>query len=326
MDQKCKSCGKIVDATLVVCPSCGNPPTQEPKLELNPEQSKQVAKQVEKDIRTTVLFWLGFISLLTGFGVWQAYRAGVEEMKGLLVQRISKEFEQPQIKETVSDVAQNQAATLLKNEINPEVTKFKSETGEKIKEFGDFLTEHKARYEADYALLQRELAILKQRNEIGKLRDNGILWADRASFDHLENIATTNADRDIRVAAAAEKALIKSRWRSGSSVKPGRHTINGKHETDLKTNELIEVLLTDKNSNNRLLAAWELANRRQKGVPDALLVCIENDQNLEVVRNAMEAFEATTGFLAPDIFKYAPAKNWWDEHKEEVNAKLTEQK
>jgi hypothetical protein len=57
-----------------------------------------------------------------------------------------------------------------------------------------------------------------------------------------------------------------------------------------------------------------------------LLECINSDRNLEVVRDAMLAFEEITGFLAPDTFRYAPAKAWWDEHQEEVNAKLTELK
>jgi hypothetical protein len=101
-------------------------------------------------------FWLLILSLAFGLRLWQAYRAGVKEMRGLLVQRVPKEFKEPEIKKTVRDAAQNQAAPLLKNETNPEVNKFRSETGERIKEFGDFLNKLKTRYEINYALLSSE--------------------------------------------------------------------------------------------------------------------------------------------------------------------------
>mgnify|MGYP001595983192 CR=1 FL=1 len=54
----------------------------------------------------------------------------------------------------------------------------------------------------------------------------------------------------------------------------------------------------------------------EEGVPEALLEVVEKDQNLNVVKTALDAFESITGFESPDVFGYEFAKKWWDEHKE----------
>lgn len=191
------------------------------------------------------------------------------------------------------------------------------------------LSDLTVRYKNDYALFSSELTKLKQRNEITKLGDKAINFADRASFHNLQIIAGTDKDPDLSVAAGTQMRLVKGYWMTSSSVKPGRHTIDGRHGANLKTSELIDVLVTDKDSgnrNNRILAAKALRNRTQKGVPDALLKSIREDPDLEVVANSMFAFEDVTGFPSPDIFNYEPVEAWWKDKREEVNAKLSDPK
>jgi hypothetical protein len=48
-------------------------------------------------------------------------------MENLLIDRISREFEQPRISATVEKVATNEAKHLLQEQIEPGVSKFKKE-------------------------------------------------------------------------------------------------------------------------------------------------------------------------------------------------------
>ena len=70
------------------------------------------------------------------------------------------------------------------------------------------------------------------------------------------------------------------------------------------------------------MAAQALRKRKEKGVPEALMKCIKNDRNLEVVKDAMKSFEGVTGYDSPDVFSSDYIEKWWVEHGEETTAKF----
>lgn len=100
------------------------------------------------------------------YGITKAYIEGTKKLESILIDNISREFQTSKIKNTVEEVAKNQANEILITQVNPEVAQFKSQTGDKVLKFEDFLVDLKQRYETDYQLLSSEVAKLKQRNEI----------------------------------------------------------------------------------------------------------------------------------------------------------------
>ncbi len=99
-----------------------------------------------------------------------------------------------------------------------------------------------------------------------------------------------------------------------------------KEVDEITTKNLIIELLTNRDWKKRAFVVIELGKRKEKEVPEALMHCIEKDRNLEVVRNAIIAFENITGYERADVFKYEPIKSWWIEHANEVNIKLKDSK
>jgi ABC-type antimicrobial peptide transport system ATPase subunit len=133
-EHKCKSCGKLIDSGLIVCPHCQCDPKRSKQIGLPPAEVTQISKQVRKEIGKRVLSWLFILSLISGVGIWQAYSGATKKIEELLVNRISIEFEQPRIRSTVKEVAEGEAKKLMLAEIEPEVTKFKEETQASVEE------------------------------------------------------------------------------------------------------------------------------------------------------------------------------------------------
>jgi len=239
-----------------------------------------------------------------------------------LVTNISEQFQTPKIKNTVEEVAKNEANEILIKQVNPEVEQFKSQTGEKVKKFEDFLVELKHQYEKDYQILSNEIAKLKKRNEIAQLGDKGVLEASRDSLEELERMVENVESADIKTAAAAEIARIKIFWTGATKIKGIPLTLYGVKLSELKTKALIDDLLNNNDWVVNALAAQELGNRKEKGVSEALLQCIDKNRNLEVVRDALRSFEKVTGFDSPDVFGRDLTDKWWKEHSDEVNPKM----
>lgn len=132
--QKCQACGEMIDSGLVLCPSCNCDPNRPRETTLTPDQLNQLAKDVKKDIWRSIFFWLGVLSLIFGYGLWQTYTSATKFMEKLLIERISQEFEQPRISATVQEVAATEGKRLLQEQIKPEVAKFKKETEASVTE------------------------------------------------------------------------------------------------------------------------------------------------------------------------------------------------
>lgn len=271
----------------------------------------------------SVLTLISLLSLV--FGLYKAYIGGIKLFENILVENVSREFQTPKIKDTIEDVAKSQANAILKNQVNPEVEKFKSQTGAKVNQFEDFLAKLKQQYEKEYKVLSEEIAKLKQRNDIAQLGDRATSDASRDSFEKLEEIRNKAENADMKAAAHAEIARIKSFWSAVTRVRLGL-TLDKfgekKKQSDYTTHELIEMLLTNNDFRARVLVARELAIRKEKRVPQALLKCMETDRDLEVAKNALESYGRLTGFEINDVFDFNRAQIWWNEHSKEVDSKL----
>jgi vacuolar-type H+-ATPase subunit I/STV1 len=160
MERTCTECGKLFNDKLAQCPFCGKLSTKSSEPSLSSEQVKQLAKQVRKEFRNSLIFWLGIASLIFGFGLLQAYRSAVGQMQEFFVQRISEEFQQPKIHETVQEVAVSTAQQILVEEIQPEVDKFKAESESAIQETKELVNATHSQLESLSAFTELEDAAL----------------------------------------------------------------------------------------------------------------------------------------------------------------------
>ncbi|RJP95323.1 MAG: HEAT repeat domain-containing protein [Desulfobacteraceae bacterium] len=283
-------------------------------------QAEEVVTILRKQLLTWGLVFLAIFTGVTGLSLW-----GIKKhVEKIAIQRIAKQFEEPYISSLVKQVAEQQSTSILEQQVNPEVTRFKNEVKINIDEFDKYLTEMKTKYEQDYSLLSSEVSILKKRNEILKLGDLGTQSADRSALEELEKISLESEDASLKTAANSEIARIKSFWIGVTRLKGLNFIKNGeiKKDDDLATTELIQEMLSNPEWSVRALAAQALHKRKEKGVPEALVKCIKDDRNLEVIKNATRSFELVTGYERVDVFSSDYIETWWAEHGEETTAKL----
>jgi len=292
---------------------------------LSTEHRKEIVSAIHRRMIAELLAVLALLGGITGLSLW-----GIKKhVENIAIDRIAKQFEEPRISALLESVAKREAKEILEKEVNPEVVRFKSETDKKVMEFGSYLGQLKQRYDSDYKTLSTELAELKKRKEIVQLGDKCVQEASRGALEELERISKSDPDQAIRLAAISEAGRVKMFWATATRLVgrylTGRHP-DGKEKTeaDFTTEELTAGLLTAREWQTRALAAQALARRKEKGVPQALMQCIEKDPNLEVVKDAVKAFHAVAGFENPDVFRYEPIRDWWAEHATEVNGKLNE--
>ena len=124
---KCRTCGKKLDERLVICPNCGANPNTVQQVTLSSQQLKLIWKYVRKKFIMGAIIWGGIVSLIFGIGLYQVYCTAMNSTEDFIKDKINKEFEEPRIRKTVSDVAALTAEDLMRDEITPEVENFKDE-------------------------------------------------------------------------------------------------------------------------------------------------------------------------------------------------------
>jgi len=290
---------------------------------LSKGQAAEVVTIFRKQLLTWGLVFLTLLTGITGLSLW-AIKNRVET---IAIQRIAKQFEEPHISDLMEQVAKKQAKFIIEQQVEPVVTRFKNEINNKIGEFDNYLTNLKIKYERDYETLSTEIAVLKKRNEIMKLGDLGTHAAERSALEELEKTVNESKDTSVKTAASSEIARIKAFWTrvtrlKGQEISGIGPTGNKKKEKDFTTDEIIHFMLSHPEWQIRALSAQALHKRKEKGVPTALLSCIEHDRNLEVVRDAVRSFQRVTGYDSPDVFSFEIVNTWWTEHSEEITKKF----
>lgn len=269
--QICKSCGKSIDSGLVICPTCGCPPSKEKEQELSPEQTKQIAKGIRKEFVLTIITWLGVLSLIFGIGLWQAYQSATKQLQNLLVDRIAHEFEQPKIREIVHDVAAKSAKNILEHEIQPEVVKFKKEIGSDLKTIQGMVNS-----------AQTQLSDLTTLIEV----EDAARYGSRAAFSQLIQLGT----RSNSFGAMAQRR-ISMIYRDLSIYKsvPGAYfglsfTVNGKKvgAKEVSTHDLFLHL--------------ESPHTPKEHIP-SLMAHISDKPKKEVCKEAIRIFESSDSLV-----------------------------
>ena len=210
--------------------------------------SKGQEVDVIRILRNKLLTWtvVGFTILagITGLSLW-----GIKErIEANMEKLVAAQFEEPRIQQVVRQVAAERASSLLAEQVNPEVTKFKADVQQELLEFNKYLHNLKEHYQAGYQKLSEELAVLKARNRITRLGDKGIHDASREALEKLETIKSKSEDPAIRGAADSEIMRIKGFWAGVTRLRGEKLTAKNpdgseKKTEDIETKELVEFLL-----------------------------------------------------------------------------------
>lgn len=169
------------------------------------------------------------------------------------------------------------------------------------------------------ALISKENKIF----EIQRLQDQA-LEGDFSSYELL--IEYNSEDLDLNERARSAILSIKGFYIGKTKIK-GFEVFRKDEEGNLvkveniETSLLIDDLLQNKDWRARAKAAELLRNRKEVGVPEALLDSMENDPNLWVRKEALISFESVTEFIAGDVFQFETdiPRKWYVKNQEEVS-------
>ena len=177
----------------------------------------------------------------------------------------------------------------------------------------------------------KELVYLRERNKLITLGDSAIHNSDRASLDQLLRVSELSEDDRLKAGAASEILRVKFAYMNG--LRRGTHTIpvgqlfpdqSLKNETELDTDQLIELLdNAEAKVDNRVRAAYLLADKRNSKAADALAKVVETDLNLDVVREAAMTFSEMTGFKNEDLLNTDVLLQWWRSNSDQVRIMLS---
>ena len=326
MERKCPKCGSlIIDDRLIACPKCHSllSDSEETVPSLSPEQNKKIIRGLHRRFWVSCSAVLGIIALITGFSIV----GGINYIKDIVVDRVDKQFKEKNIAKVVEEAAKDKAESLLLKKINPQIENFQKVTNKKVEDFDSFLKAMKESYENDHKALKKEVAKLQLRNHILELGDKAISHADRTALNELLRLEKNPPDANLLDAINCQIGTVKAFWISvtrikGKTLKDLLQDGTLKEEKEYTTPELIELLLKHKNCLVRVRAAKIINRCYEKGVPEALIKCMEQDLDLEVLKYAKDAFEIITGYKGSDVFNIKPLKNWWKIHSAEINKKL----
>ena len=302
------------------------------KIEQLKFDKDNIVLEIKKDVKSWYKKWIGYIvggiSVLTIIALVKIYFSVISKTETFVTEKVTQKFGEPEIARTFTSVAENEAKKIIENKLTPALEEANQIVSEKIGSFEKNLQEFKDKYDLELKKLALEIEYIKNRNEILKLGDEAIATKDAKAFEELEKIYESSADQDIKISALSEILRVKSHFATGTSIKginvtsTNRKTGEVLTDDKIPTADLIRGLRESKSWEIRAKIAALLKKRKEKQVPEALLNAIQNDNNLEVRKEAMDSFETVTGFKSSDVFKYEPAEKWWEENKERIEKDL----
>jgi len=168
-----------------------------------------------------------------------------------------------------------------------------------------------------------ELASLKKRNQLTTLADTVIASGDRNTFLKLHRYAAESKD----IAGISEVLRVKSFFFVTDRF--GKIDLDAKTELglikDVSTESIVVSIKAAKNWEFRGKCVKVLGLRKEKVAIEALLDVIKNDDNLAVMKAALDSFSELTGYESLDIFDNLPdlgVFNWWKINKDKIKKEL----
>ncbi len=154
------------------------------------------------------------------------------------------------------------------------------------------------------------------------MEDRAIYGKERIAWDELLRQSALLDPADLTYdAVQASLMRIRLLYKVDGSGAPlpldARAIFPGKSsEADLPPTAVIQVLRDKRQPPEvRRRAAYLLADEPSPSTARALYDTIQDDPNLEVVKEAFLAFRSTTGYPGEDFFDAQSVENWWDSNK-----------
>jgi len=273
---------------------------------------------------------VAFITIVILFGQLYISRQQLTETKAKRIEasEVLKEVQKVKVNAESVLLSANEAsekADIVLANANTKVDQL-SQKVEKADENLNTFTNRQKKLSKEVNVIKTELTAevkkLKERNEIVALADTAISEGDAASYEELKRkCIKLRPNEEMFNVAVSSLLRVKNFYAEGTRIKgvdiyrtkpDGTKLIND----GLETEYLIKYLLGVKNWTWRNKAALLLGKRKQKGVPDALIIGMEDDR-LDVRRACIKSFEALTGYDNPDVLEYKFSIEWWAEHKDE---------
>jgi hypothetical protein len=323
MTRICAHCGyKVENDLLLACPEC-NKLLGDDLGRISQEEKLRIIKGLKRNVLRDVLFLAGALAIITILSLW-GIKEGLERKS---IKRIDEQFETPEIQELLEDVARTKTKELMQRQIDPELKRLRKELSEKVAQFEKYQSEMKERLQRSYQAITNEGLKFQRRGSIFELGDAAISQMSRSAYEEL--LELLNDPRDASLQLAARSEIIRVNHALMNSARIAGVTLSGQgsgdttiEESDFTTQDLIDFLIDDPDWRFRARSAQLLANKKELGVPEALLDAMGNDENMEVFKHAVRAFKTVTGCIAPDTFEYEYCSEWWAANSETVNEKL----
>lgn len=241
-------------------------------------------------------------------------------------ERITREFEEPQIRETVRKVAETAAAKVISEQVQPAEAKVNA----RLHSFENFLDERKAQYDAEQAVFRAELDTLKKRNELTRVADRAIGDGSLGEYQRLLRISQEEVDPDLKAAADSEIFRIVSAYGALSPSRVTGISINAsavnpaKHDEAGLTGEELLVVLRSGEPMGRARAALVLQSRPATfGLAETVEKALETERHLEALRYEKFAFAHLTGFASKKgALDASEEMEWWKDNVERLRKEL----
>ncbi|MGE5197381.1 MAG: HEAT repeat domain-containing protein [Deltaproteobacteria bacterium] len=323
---KCPGCGKdLDDNNLLRCPHCNIDVPTYIKVNLDNLKKSQdflsgykqgIDAEVNRKVRDQIRKYIAALCVLCLGGIALIYLSSQSLTGSIVSAKLNQQLQQPQIKQTLIGAAQEN----IKKEILPEIEVAKESAAKEFTEFKSYLENEKAQLGQEYATLATQVEVLKTRNRLAQLANVAISEGSRQALQELEDIAGDPNKADLAEVANAEVMRVKAFFATTSRLKEQTVKYNNSEgivivDDKIPTATLISDLRDNPDWRVRAKFAELLAIRNEEGVAQALLEAAASDENLYVMKAALEAFATVTGFKSSDIFDYKSAREWWDKNK-----------
>ena len=328
---RCPNCAHPLDNSSVFnCPHCHiDIPTY---IRVNLENLKKsqdyltvykarIDGEVDRKVLARIKAYIGVFSIVFLGALLLVYAASQSLTEKIVTDKLAQEFQQPGVRQAVSEQAKAQTQEVIARAIHPEITQARKNAQQEFSTFKAYLDDSKSKLGQEYDTLAAEINMLKSRNRLAALANKAIADGDRRAFEELQNAGHDPAKLDLSEVAAAEILRVKAFYATTARLKdqsvtyanPGGMVIV---DDKISTATLLEDLAHNADWRVRAKFALFLANRSEPGVAEALLSAAGQDKNLNVVKACLETFSVLTGYKMHDVFDYAAAQEWWQSHKQ----------
>jgi len=232
-------------------------------------------------------------------------------------------YEESKQKRIDADIIYNKADNVLKESLQKaenlekDVNSKMSSSSEKINNILNDLDNLKDSF-------AKEIDIVKTRNGIMSISDDAIANMNKKSYDTIKTMYDNeHANNELKTMLLSEVVRIKNSFINSTRIANFKlNFIDNVDEKDIVSHILTTLLLNDKNWQVRARSAMILASRKDIKVAYSLYNCIENENNLEVLRNCIKSFSSLTDYKPNDVFDNELIIEWWAKNEESVANKL----